>query len=254
MHKNPDKKFRMNIQCKLGYYRKGILDDCRNGTIDMNDTTVCNFTEKDSKNALNFDLKGQLNACERKMYNLNVMCIMETKDGRGNWSIKRNTNWKKYLFLQQFSIDLPFCFTSDDIPENTPEIYAAVSVICILILVFASGIFVHRWQKTKIISNKTSDDNSTSGNTSTDDQWINRSFEMSESEIEGQQITNIRHTQNELGSSKCPDCSILNTLPNPIAELEDILYPRCTVDMEEKLGYGNYGSVLKGYLRMGKAR
>ena len=82
----------------------------------------------------------------------------------------------------------------------------------------------------------------------------NRSFEMGESNIEDQQMTNIMNNHNTSASSGCPDCSILNTLPKPIIELQDILYPRCTVDMEEKLGCGNYGSVLKGYLSMGKAR
>ena len=275
--KSSNKELRITIQCKLGYHNKGNSDDCRNGTIVIEDDTVCNYIENNSGSILNFDLEGkldydlkeQLNL--RKMYILNVMCIMETKKGPyKDWTVNNNKHWKKYLFFQQFEIDLP------SIQEGTST-YVSISVICILLLVFSSTICIRRCQKTKTDGNKTPEGNSKSGNTSTDDQLVNgsfempesdiedqqpstddrlvnRSFEIPESDIEDQQLITIINNQNTIAFNDCPDCAILSTLPKPIIELKDILYPRCTVDMEEKLGYGNYGSVLKGYLRMGKAR
>ena len=255
-------EIRTNIQCKLGYYRKGISDDCENGTVAIEDSIDCNYIENDSEKTLNFDLKVHSNVYEqRNVHNFNIMCIIETKHCEKQkckqWSVETNARWKKYHFLQQFAIDLSSRIKrsiSDETSKNTTPTYVSVSVICILLLVFASGIYVRRWRKSKTIRDKTSELNSKSGNTSTYDQLVNLSFEMSESHIEEQPMTNNIYSPNKHGSTSCPDCSALNTLPKTIAELEDILYPRCTVDMEEKLGYGNYGSVLKGYLRMGKAR
>ena len=199
-----NEEIRISIQCKLGYYMRGISDDCENGTISIEDTTSCNYIEGDSENTLNFDLKVQSNVYERKVHSLNIMCIIETKDDREKWGKEANYHWMKYHFLQQFAIDMPFRITSiartspphnsqtmslstlitmpykkesDETSKNRTPTYLSVSVICILLLVFASGIYVRRWQKTKASRAKTSECNSKSSNTSSDDQFVNISFD-----------------------------------------------------------------------------
>ena len=52
----------------------------------------------------------------------------------------------------------------------------------------------------------------------------------------------------------CQDCRMIDTLPPAILRLPDMLYPRCSINIEEGIGYGNFGAVFKGNLRMGKAR
>ena len=136
-------------------------------------------------------------------------------------------------------------------PSYSTALSTAIYIIitCILLLaLFITCIVYHK------IKTETLERISKSSNTSIDNQSVNRSIEMSEPNIEVQQVANIMNNQNTIYSSECPDCSILNTLPNTLTESEKLLYPRCTVDIEEKLGHGNYGSVLKGYLRMGQAR
>ena len=47
---------------------------------------------------------------------------------------------------------------------------------------------------------------------------------------------------------------MISTLPVAIAKLPDMLYPRCAITIEGNLGNGQFGSVFKGLLKMGKAR
>ena len=55
-------------------------------------------------------------------------------------------------------------------------------------------------------------------------------------------------------ANECVDCQMVASLPSDILKLPDMLYPRCSVTIEEGIGFGNFGTVCKGSLRIGNAR
>ena len=55
-------------------------------------------------------------------------------------------------------------------------------------------------------------------------------------------------------ANECVDCLMISSLPSDILKLPDMLYPRCSVTIEEGIGFGNFGTVCKGSLRIGNAR
>ena len=57
-----------------------------------------------------------------------------------------------------------------------------------------------------------------------------------------------------ISSNECEDCQMITSLPSAILKLPDMLYPRCSVTIEEGLGFGNFGTVFKGSLRIANAR
>lgn len=57
-----------------------------------------------------------------------------------------------------------------------------------------------------------------------------------------------------LSLNDCPDCKMISSLPSAILKIPDMLYPRCSINMEEGIGKGNFGAVFKGKVRIGNAR
>ena len=86
-------------------------------------------------------------------------------------------------------------------------------------------------------------------------QSINESFELLESANASVLENQINpETQNLVSSCHCTNCQIMSSLPKPMSEMPDMLFPRCCTDIDGTLGHGNFGSVFKGSLKMGNAR
>ena len=293
LKKGFNKNLRFHIQCKVRYYHRSLSDDCINGTLDSDVSSDCNYIENKLKDRLILNLEGHLKAT-KSVLNLMCIMETKDDDSKEwrverNNGWKKHLFLQQFAINPPIRL-ISMAHTSPsyasfesgsrsymtEIPEqqdttdtrnrykrtkyddkndvglsDASSTIISIIVTCILLLVFVSGIYLFRYQKLKT---KTLERNLEFGNTSIGNQSVNSSFEVSEPNIEDQQMANITNNQNTIDSSECPDCSILNTLPNALTESENLLYPRCTVDIEEKIGHGNYGSVLKGYLRMGNAR
>ena len=74
------------------------------------------------------------------------------------------------------------------------------------------------------------------------DEPLNRSNDVSDEE------------RSVLSLNDCPDCKMISTLPSAILKVPDMLYPRCSINIEEGIGKGNFGAVFKGKVRIGNAR
>ena len=263
----------IKIKCKIGAFKRtNDTVACTEHTMSLIDSIPCNYVENGFINALTFDFMNSSNIGHWKVEAkteliLNLICVMEQPKRESG---KR---WTKTLFIQQFLINHPYGLDSSEdseIPrvsldsEDSSHIAKTLGGVFSLILVFTVFVCFYRQVKIKIknlavfqrfITNNLVDSKRISNDYPADYFIGNRSYEILPTQGMTQPIvSDNEEDQNTDNLRECADCNMFSELPDSISQLPDMLYPRCSVDIEEKLGHGNFGSVLKGYLKMGKAR
>ena len=125
-------------------------------------------------------------------------------------------------------------------------------VVCFMIVIIISLVLVYCYRKRKNSFNLQSENRNISDNLYVIDNFVKPLTPTKEFPVDD------LNKGNEEGSvfsvNDCQDCKMISTLPLAFLKLPDMLYPRCSIMIEEGIGYGNFGTVLKGNLRIGKAR
>ena len=256
-----EKKLEVNVSCKVMSLHQGHSQGCNNLAVSWDNATTCSLNITQDLVLLkitrreNLQPKENITIPELNLTNsditMSLMCYMDEKrhDIREKLKYPRNA---KYLFVQPIVIKFPSNYVDPDQINliSTPTI--VMIIIAIPFFIVMLGLFV-KYYKRKILSTQTKMTEMQELNTenSYESEESTRPFLESFRGSNGgdQNFVDPHHED-------CSDCQIIATLPKPLLDAPDMLYPRSSLDIEKdiELGHGNFGSVFKGNLTIGKAR
>lgn len=142
--------------------------------------------------------------------------------------------------------------TTSDSESISWNRYTVVIVVSVVIFIFVSLVLLLCYGRLKVLLALQSKSRSVPDNLHAIDPFVNPPTSSGELE----RVINVSSLDDDsvLSVNNCQDCLMLHSLPSAIQRLPDMLYPRCSINIEEGIGYGNFGAVFKGNLRLGKAR
>ena len=240
-----------SIRYNIAYLNEDNSDTCSSGEIRWSSSsTFVDVEDFDEVLTFNVSMNSSKYTSDFDNMMVNLMCILEPSEKhkytKNDDGFKRRA---KYLFVQPFSVPILKIPTTS---ETTLAVTIAIPLIILASLLSFVFIFLQRRRAKYLkgscrnIQNIVDTNNIQSSNESATEDESNWTNQHNENCPEENFDTSI--------SSCCVDCRAISELPSTLTETPDMLYPRCIVSMEGDLGIGNFGSVFKGSLKMGKAR
>ena len=272
--------FRTITSCNLTYFSESHSENCiLNKTLKLDTTISCRYSGLNDENIETWmcllDLSTEFQNCTRLgtgtsnwsrylfMYKFTVplpqvSTFLTTSEpdnyssvqtqpfmgsrrhGRGSEDIKANSTVHHSLLKTSIDID----------PMFSKRHIAAIIVIAIILIGTCAILIVCYNRRT--ISNIHNNNINMTDNLNIDEHY-SIPIQSSDDPING-----LDDVSDENGSvlsvNDCPDCKMISLLPSAILKVPDMLYPRCSINIEEGIGKGNFGAVLKGKVRIANAR
>ena len=242
--------FRMTNTCNFTYFSESKFDNCSlSHDLRLNTTISCRYKGMSEVQIVTW-------ACLLELDTNNQDCKNEERIGKPNLG--------KFFFMHTFAIDWASrasALTSNRQITTTdnknaslaiPVIIGAIIVSCSIIFAIALFVSVRCYRRIKHNDNQEEIDNSVPNRFHEENQYV-EAFNLIKNPSDDNM--NVVHESISITSAnECVDCLMISSLPSDILKLPDMLYPRCSVTIEEGIGFGNFGTVCKGSLRIGNAR
>ena len=273
--------FRTITSCNLTYFSENRSENCiLNKTLKLNTAISCRYSGLNDENIETWmcllDLSTEYQNCSRLgtgtsnlsrylfMYKFTVPLpqvstflttsepdnyssvqiqpfIRSRGHGRGSEEIKLNSTAHHSLLKTTIDID----------PTFSKRQIAAIIVI-VIILIGTCAILIVCYSR-RTISNFQNNNINMADDLHIDEHHY--SIPMQSSDEPSNRPTDISaEVGSVLSLNDCLDCKMVSSLPSAILKVPDMLYPRCLINIEEGIGKGNFGAVLKGKVKIGNAR
>ena len=242
--------FRMTNACNFTYFSESKFDNCSmNHDLRLNTTISCRYKGLNEVQIVTW-------ACLLELDTNNQDCKNKDKIGKPNFG--------KFFFMHTFAIDWASRASAlnsnrqiieTNNKNSSPAITVIIGVIvvsCSVLVAIALFISIRCYRRIKRIDNQEEIDNSLPNRFHEENNYV-EAFNLIKRPSDD--IMNFRHESiSIISANECADCQMVSSLPSDILKLPDMLYPRCSVTIEEGIGFGNFGTVCKGSLRIGNAR
>ena len=242
--------FRMTNTCYFTYSSESKFDNCSlTKDLQLNTTISCRYGGMNKDQIVTW-------ACLLELDSSNQNCRNEDHVGKPQWG--------KYFFMHTFSIywtsgTLPLTSKKRNIIRLNKNPKATNPAIIVVIIVSSSILFagiifltIRSYHRRKVIRHHDEVNSSLPNNIQAGNEYIQvTSFTDRPPDDD---LDAMHEKGSIITANECKDCQMISSLPSAILKLPDMLYPRCSITIEEGIGFGNFGTVCKGSLRIGNAR
>ena len=242
--------FRMTNTCNFTYFSENKFDNCSlSHDLRLNTTISCRYKGMSEIQIVTW-------ACLLELDTNNQTCKNVEKIGKPNFG--------KFFFMHTFAIhwaSRASALTSnrqiiktDNKNENlaVPVIVGVIVVSCSALFAITLCVSVRCYSRIKHNENQEEIDSNLPNNFHQENNFV-EVFNLIKRSSDNNM--NVMHETISISSvNECVDCLMVSSLPSDILKYPDMLYPRCSVTFEEGIGFGNFGTVCKGSLRIGIAR
>ena len=242
--------FRMTNTCYFTYSSESKFDNCSlTKNLQLNTTISCRYGGMNKDQIVTW-------ACLLELDSSNQNCRNEDHVGKPLWG--------KYFFMHTFLIywtsgTLPLTSKKRNIirlnknPKATkPAIIVVIAVSCTIVFAVIIFLMIRSIHRRKVSISRDELSTSLPTNLQTGNEYIQVNNLMDRPPDE--ELDAMHEKCSIISSNECEDCQMISSLPSAFLKLPDMLYPRCSINIEEGIGFGNFGTVCKGSLRIGNAR